>query len=145
MRLLPAILMLLSLSAAAQDPSPSAEANWQAALRGDPRAIEAAQSLRNLLSDDGLGGLREHLPDSRIRMLLVDSGVSDRLYGREQATAILGAWMEPIRHRNLKISMAVLSDDASRLTLLLLWPPSSPEDLLPALGRLHHHLRHCQI
>jgi len=67
--------------------------------------MNAAQELEGILARGEMGALRGHLPETRLRMLLFDSGIPDGFYGRSQSSAILAAWLEPVRDRDLRISM----------------------------------------
>ncbi len=131
MRLSIIALCFLALAAMAQDDALPTTPSWHQALRGDESALSAALELESLLSDGDLTGLARHFPTDRLRLMLLEAGVEDGLYGHDQARALLAAWLHPLDRRVLRVSVVDHGDDGSHLSMLFLWTPSSPEDPLP--------------
>ncbi|MBC8367927.1 hypothetical protein H8E52_10990 [bacterium] len=131
MRLSIIAVSFLALAALAQDNSLPATPSWQQALRGDASALAAAEELESLLSEGDLAALARHFPAERLRLMLLEAGVVDGLYGHDQARALIAAWLYPQARRVLRVSVVDLSEDGSHLSMLFLWTPTSPEDPLP--------------
>jgi hypothetical protein len=131
MRLSIIAISFLALVALAQDNSLPATPSWQQALRGNESALAAAQELESLLSEGDLAGLAHHISAERLRLMLLEAGVVDGLYGFDQARALIAAWLHPRHQRVLRVSVVNLSDDGSHLSMLFLWTPASPDDPLP--------------
>jgi len=125
------LLALLAISVAAAQEAAGPEPPWMPQLAEEPRALAAVEQFQAMLVEGRLGELAKHFSSGRLRLNLIEQDLPDGLYGSAQARSLLGAWLEPLDGRPPRISRVSLSEDGTRLGLLLWWPPESREEPLP--------------